>query len=163
MTDDRLERFPVALGGDHAGYRLKERLKPELQRMGFPVLDFGTESEEPCDYPDFAVKVAEAVSGGKAGRGILVCGTGVGMAMVANKVPGIRAAVCNDEYCARQARLHNDANVLTIGARVVDEDRAGKILRVFMETGFEGESPAGARHLRRLEKMKEVERRYLRD
>ena len=160
MTDERPDGLTVALGCDHAGYRLKELLKVELEGMGFPVLDAGTESEESCDYPDFAVKAAEAVRSGRAGRGVLVCGTGIGMAIAANKVPGVRAAVCNDEYCARQARLHNDANVLSIGARVVEEDLAREILRIFMETGFKGDAAGGDRHLRRLEKIKEIERRY---
>lgn len=153
----------VAVGSDHAGYPLKENLIRELEEMGATVIDVGTDSEESCDYPDFALKVAEAVKEGRAARGVLACGTGIGMAMVANKVPGIRAAVCNDEYCARQARLHNDANVLTVGARVVDGGRAAGILRVFMETGFEGGGEKGARHLRRLEQLREVERRYSRE
>lgn len=150
----------VAIGSDHAGYRLKERLKAELIEAGLSVEDLGTLSEDACDYPDFAEKVAEAVASGTAARGVLVCGTGVGMAIAANKVPGVRAAVCNDTYCARQARLHNDANVLTIGARVVDEELASEITRIFMETGFEGDSQAGSRHSRRLSKIRDIERRY---
>lgn len=151
----------VAVGSDHAGYGLKEVLKNELGLMGFEVVDFGTDSEESCDYPDFARVVAEAVSSGKASTGVLVCGTGVGMGMVANKIPGIRAAVCNDVFCAEMSRAHNDANIMTIGARVVDEAAARRILRKFMETGFEGGTGAGKRHVERLRKLSEIEDRYV--
>jgi ribose 5-phosphate isomerase B len=153
----------VAIGSDHAGFELKERLKEQLIGMGYEVRDMGTGSPEPCDYPDFALAVAEAVSGGEAYRGVLVCGTGAGMAMVANKVPGIRAAACNEVYTAEYCRLHNDANVLTMGARVVDEETAGRILQVFMESGFEGALPDGARHNERVEKIKQVERKYMKE
>jgi len=152
----------VAVGSDHAGYLLKERLKEELERSGAEVLDEGTFSGEPCDYPDFGLRVAEAVAEGRASKGVLVCGTGAGMAMAANKVPGVRAAVCNDEYCARCARRHNDANVLAVGARVVDEETALRVLRAFMDTGFDGEGEGGARHVRRLAKLEEIERRHSR-
>lgn len=146
---------PVAIGSDHAGYRLKELLKAELLEMGYRVRDFGTDSEESCDYPDFGLPVARAVAGGEASRGVLVCGTGAGMAMVANKVPGVRAAACNEPFTAGHCRMHNDANVMTIGARVVEPDAAVGMLRLFMETGFEGD-----RHTRRLEKIEAVEREY---
>ncbi len=149
---------PVAVGSDHAGYRLKERLKAELLDMGYTVLDYGTGSEESCDYPDFAVPVAEAVASGEASRGVLVCGTGAGMAMVANKIPGVRAAACNEAYTAEYCRLHNDANVLTMGARVLEPDEAVKILRKFMETDFEGD-----RHSRRVGKITEVERAHMKE
>lgn len=148
----------MAIGSDHAGYALKERLKAELEGMGYRVRDFGTHSEESCDYPDFAVRVAEAVAGGEALKGVLVCGTGAGMAMVANKVPGVRAAVCNEPYTAEYCRLHNDANVLAIGARVVEPGQEAGILRVFMGTGFEG-----GRHSRRLEKIARVERAHVKE
>jgi len=158
-TGDRI----VAIGSDHAGYRLKERLKIELAGMGYEVCDLGTDSQESCDYPDFGLAVAEAVGRGEAYRGVLICGTGAGMAMVANKVPGIRAAACNEAYTAEYCRLHNDANVLTMGARVVDDETASRILKAFMESGFEGGLPDGARHNGRVEKIKEIERRYMKE
>jgi len=160
LAGDEAIKRTVALGSDHAGFGLKEELKRSLEAMGYSVLDVGTDSEESCDYPDFARAVAEAVADGTAFRGVLVCGTGVGMSMVANKVPGIRAAVCNDEYCARYSRLHNDANVITVGARVLSLDDARRVLSVFMRTGFEGDGPDGERHVKRLEKLQAVEKEY---
>ena len=150
----------IAVGSDHAGYRLKGMLAGELSEMGYRVLDMGTGSEESCDYPDFAVKVAEAVREGEADRGVLVCGTGAGMAMVANKVPGVRAAACNERYSAEFTRLHNDVNVLTMGARMIEPEEALGILKVFLDTPFEGDREEGARHLGRLEKVSNVERKY---
>jgi RpiB/LacA/LacB family sugar-phosphate isomerase len=123
----------------------------------------GTGSQESCDYPDFALAVAETVSRGEASRGVLICGTGAGMAMVANKVPGIRAAACNEVYTAEYCRRHNDANVLTMGARVVDEETASRILKVFVENSFEGDLPEGARHTSRIEKIKQIERKYMKE
>jgi ribose 5-phosphate isomerase B len=151
----------IAIGSDHAGFGIKGDFIAYLEGMGYRPMDFGTHSGASCDYPDMALEVAEAVAEGRASRGVLVCGTGVGMAMVANKVPGIRAAVCNDEYCARYSRLHNDANVLTLGARVVDTERARLILRTFLETEFEGKGERGERHVRRLDKLAAVEKKYL--
>jgi ribose 5-phosphate isomerase B len=151
----------VAIGSDHAGYHLKEILKEALDELGYRVDDAGSDSEDSCDYPDFALKVAEAVGRGEAEKGVLVCATGVGMSIAANKVPGVRAAVCNDEYTARFSRLHNDANVLTMGARLVSEEQARRILETFMTTEFEGLDEAGARHARRLDKIYEIERRYM--
>lgn len=142
----------VALGSDHAGYALKRRVAEWLRREGHEVLDEGTFSEESCDYPDFALGVARRVSSGEAERGIAICATGIGMAMAANKVRGIRAAVCNDIYTARYSRLHNDANVLALGARVVGPGVAEEIVRTWMETPFEG-----GRHSRRLEKIARIE------
>ena len=151
----------IATGSDHAGYNLKESLKSTLVEAGYSVEDMGTYSDESCDYPDFALKVAEAVSRGEAEKGVLVCATGIGMSMVANRVPGVRAAVCNDEYTARFSRLHNDANVLTMGARVIGEEQARRILDMFMTTEFEGQEEAGVRHVRRLDKIREIERKYM--
>ena len=142
----------VALGSDHAGYALKWRVAEWLRREGHEVLDEGTFSEESCDYPDFALGVARRVASGEAERGIAICATGIGMAMAANKVRGIRAAVCNDIYTARYSRLHNDANVLALGARVVGPGLAEEIVRTWMETPFEG-----GRHSRRLEKIAGIE------
>lgn len=142
----------VALGCDHAGYSLKEMVASWLRRDGHEVLDEGTFSETSCDYPEFALRVARRVTAGDADRGIVICATGVGMAMAANKVPGIRAAVCNDLYTARYSRLHNDANVLAMGARVIGPGVAEEIVHAWMETPFEG-----GRHSRRLQKMEEIE------
>lgn len=155
------EKKFVAIGSDHAGYRLKERLKGHIEDSGYHVLDVGTDSETSCDYPEFAEKVASSVRGGDAFRGVLICGTGVGMGMVANKVPGIRAAVCNDVYCAEYGRRHNDANVLALGARVVSEEKAVEIADLFLATEFESGEEEGSRHARRLDKLRAVERRYL--
>jgi ribose 5-phosphate isomerase B len=145
----------VALGCDHAGYALREVITSLLEQEGHELLDEGTWTDESCDYPDFADRVAMRVVSGEAERGIMVCATGVGMAMVANKIPGIRAAVCNDLYTARYSRLHNDANVLALGARVVGSGVAREIVSIWMETPFEG-----GRHSRRLDKMGEIERRH---
>jgi ribose 5-phosphate isomerase B len=138
----------VALGADHAGFALKEELKAWLLARGHPVLDFGTHTAEAVDYPDYAGRVAGAVSAGGAARGVLVCGTGIGMAMAANKVPGVRAAVCLDVEMARMSREHNDANVLALGARLTERGRAVEILEVWLATPF-----AGGRHARRVEKL----------
>jgi ribose 5-phosphate isomerase B len=128
----------IALGADHAGYQLKDSLKKLLDEMGLPYEDFGTSNGQSVDYPDFAKAVAESVATGKFDRGILVCGTGVGMAIAANKVPGIRAAAIGDTTAARLSREHNDLNVLTLGARATPEPLALDILRTFLETPFEG-------------------------
>jgi ribose 5-phosphate isomerase B len=143
----------IAIGADHAGFVLKEELRRALIEEGHQVTDFGTDSEEPCDYPDFARVVAREVARGACERGILVCSTGIGMAIAANKVEGVRAAPaeCVDEV--RLTREHNDANVLTLGARYVDERRALDLARVFLSARF-----AGGRHARRLEKIAAMER-----
>lgn len=143
----------VSLGCDHAGFALKEMAASWLREAGHEVIDEGTHSGDSCDYPDFALRVARRVASGEAERGIAICATGIGMAMCANKVPGIRAAVCNDLYTARFSRLHNDANVLALGARVVGPGLAEEIVRVWMETPFEG-----GRHSRRVEKIAEAEK-----
>jgi ribose 5-phosphate isomerase B len=144
----------IALGADHAGFDLKEKIKGELQRLGHGVRDLGTDSDESVDYPDYAARVCRLVTGGQAGRGILVCGTGVGMSVAANKLPGIRAANVCSEAAARLSREHNDANVLTLGARLLDEHQALGIVRVWLETGF-----LGGRHQQRIEKIAELERK----
>ena len=144
----------IAVGADHAGWRLKEHLKAWLTQNGHQVLDFGTHSPESVDYPDYASQVAESVAASKAERGVLICGTGIGMAMAANKVAGVRAALCGDAFTARMSREHNDANVLAMGARVSQRDTAIEILRIWLETAF-----AGGRHARRVEKIADLERR----
>ena len=145
----------VALGADHAGWELKEALKAWLIDQGHQVLDFGTHSPDPVDYPDYAEQVAEAVTVAKMERGILVCGTGIGMAITANKVPGVRAAACSDLYTARMSREHNDANVLALGGRLMGREMALEIAKAWIETGF-----AGGRHSGRVDKISAVERRY---
>jgi ribose 5-phosphate isomerase B len=145
----------IALGADHAGYELKEALKGWLINHGFHVLDLGTHSTESVDYPDYAALVAESVADQKVERGLLVCGTGIGMAMAANKVPGVRAALCGDLYTARMSREHNDANVLVLAGRLMGADMAADILHAWLETNF-----AGGRHARRLEKIADIERRH---
>jgi ribose 5-phosphate isomerase B len=147
----------VAIGADHGGFRLKEALKPYLSELGYAVVDCGTTSTEAVDYPDFALAVAELVSQGRAGRGILIDGAGIGSCMTANKVPGVRAALCYDQSTAVNSREHNDANVLTLGAGLIGEALARQIVRTWLETPF-----AGGRHARRVEKIMETERRFLR-
>ena len=142
----------IAVGADHAGYRLKEHLARFLAELGHQVEDLGTHSGDSVDYPDFAAAVASRVAAKRADRGLLVCGTGVGVAISANKIEGIRAAACNDLFTSRKSREHNDANVLTLGARIVGEGLAEDIVRTFVETEFEA-----GRHQRRVEKIHELE------
>lgn len=136
----------IAIASDHAGFALKEKIKKHLEELKFEVCDFGTENEESCDYPVFAKKACEAVVSGKCDRAILVCGTGIGMSMAANKVKGIRAAVCTETFAAKYTRLHNDANVLCMGARVIGEGVAIEITDTFITTEFEG-----GKHKRRID------------
>jgi ribose 5-phosphate isomerase B len=143
----------IALASDHAGYAEKERLKALLDDLGVEFDDLGTVSEESVDYPDYARKVAERVAQGEVEQGLLVCGSGTGMAITANKVPGVRAAVAWSEETARLARQHNDANVLAIGARTTPPDDIPKIVRAWFATKFDG-----GRHAARVEKINEVER-----
>jgi ribose 5-phosphate isomerase B len=143
----------IALGADHAGFALKEELKLWLTARDHEVLDFGTHSAEVVDYPDFAMVVAEAVTRGTATRGVLVCGTGIGMAIAANKIPGVRAAPCGDAEAARMSREHNDANILALGGRVLVPESAFSIVEVWLKTDF-----AGGRHTRRVEKLAALER-----
>ena len=142
----------VALASDHAGYAEKERLKPLLGELGLEVEDLGAASEESVDYPDYARRVAEAVAGGRAEQGLLVCGSGTGMAIAANKVQGVRAAVAWSEETARLARQHNDANVLAIGARTTPVDDIPRIVRAWFNARFDG-----GRHTGRVEKIRQIE------
>src|SRR5947199_10562867 len=128
----------IAIGADHAGFSLKEKLRLKLAGDGHQIVDFGTASAESCDYPDFAQFVARDVSQGRSDRGILVCSTGIGMAMAANKISGVRAAPAQSEDEVRLTREHNDANVLTLGAKYVDENRASDLIHVFLNTKFAG-------------------------
>ncbi|MBC7082975.1 MAG: ribose 5-phosphate isomerase B [Firmicutes bacterium] len=138
----------VAIGSDHAGFEMKESLKEYVKSLGHEVEDFGAPSSDPVDYPDIGYRVAKDVASGQFERGVLICGTGIGMSIVANKVPGVRAALAGDVESARLAREHNDANVLTLGARLIRLELAREIVRIFLETGF-----AGGRHARRVEKI----------
>lgn len=146
----------IALGADHAGFELKEKIKKLLLQQGIQVDDQGTRSNEAVDYPDFARKVAEEVANRQVDFGILVCGTGIGMSIAANKVGGVRAANVNSEYEAQISREHNDANILTLGARTLSDQTAFQIIHKWLETSF-----AGGRHQRRVEKITEIERESL--
>lgn len=148
----------IALGADHAGYGLKEALKAWLINHGYQVLDLGTHSTESVDYPDYAALVAESLADHKVERGLLICGTGIGMSMAANKVPGVRAALCADLYTARMSREHNDANVLVLGGRLMGADMATDILQAWLQTEF-----AAGRHARRVEKIADIEVRHAGD
>ncbi|MFB3853349.1 MAG: ribose 5-phosphate isomerase B [Vicinamibacterales bacterium] len=143
----------IAVGADHAGFGLKEEVKRILERLGAQYEDFGTMSQDAVDYPDVAGRVARAVSDGSFDLGVLVCGTGTGMAMAANKVPGIRAASVNTAELARLSRSHNDANILALGGRFTSPAAAEQIVRAFIETPFEG-----GRHERRIQKIRALER-----
>ena len=144
----------IALGADHGGYALKETLKVFLEENGYSIIDCGTNSTESVDYPDFARAVAEKVVGGQAWRGIMIDGAGIGSCMAANKVPGARAAMCYDHATASNAREHNDARILTLGAGMIGQNLARGIVRTFLETEF-----GGARHARRVDKIMEIERK----
>ena len=143
---------PLILGADHAGYDLKEAVKAILVKGNIPVTDAGTNGPEPVDYPDFARPVAEAVAAGRFPRGILVCGSGIGMVIAANRYPGVRAALCLDEETARMSRLHNDSNVLVLAGRKTDPETARRIVRTWLLTEFEG-----GRHAQRLDKIRGIE------
>ena len=144
----------IALAADHAGFALKEQVGEYLRTKGLEVEDLGPTSTEPVDYPDFAEKVATRVAAKQADYGVLVCGTGLGMMLAANKVPGIRAVPANDTLSARMAREHNDANVLTMGGRMIDEATMRKIVDTWLSTPF-----AGGRHERRIEKIQAIDER----
>ncbi len=142
----------IAIGCDHAGFGLKEEILGLLRGLDVEYVDCGTNGTESVDYPDFGVKVSELVSSGEIEKGILICGTGLGMSMVANKFPNVRAALCNDLFSAKMSRLHNDANILVMGGRVIGKDLAAEIVKVWLSTPFEGQ-----RHLKRLIKIKDIE------
>lgn len=144
----------IAIGCDHAGVELKKEIISVLKDLQIEYFDYGTDSPASVDYPDFGEKVSEAVFLHKVDRGILICGTGIGMSIVANKFPGIRASLCNDLFTAKMSRLHNDANILVIGGRIVGKDLAKEIVRVWLTTSFEG-----GRHCARLAKINKIEER----
>jgi ribose 5-phosphate isomerase B len=143
----------IAIAADHAGYEEKEKLKATLDEMGVDYEDFGTTSTDSVDYPDYAKKVGEAVASGEVEQGLLVCGSGTGMAIAANKVPGVRAAVAWNEEIAALAREHNNANVLSLSARYIDPEENAKIVKAFFTTGFDE-----GRHKRRVDKINEIEK-----
>lgn len=153
-SDRSGEKRAVAIGADHGGYTMKEMLKTLLQ-ADYVVIDCGTDSAESVDYPDFALKVAEQVASGRAWRGIMIDGAGIGSSMVANKVPGVRAALCYDQATAVNSREHNDANVLTLGAGLIGSNLAQQIVQTWLNTDF-----GGGRHARRVDKIMAVEKKY---
>ena len=146
----------IAIGSDHGGLTLKEVIKPFLIEEGHEVVDFGTNTTDSCDYPIYGEAVGEAVSFGDCDRGIAICGTGLGISMAVNKVPGIRGALCTNEFMAEMSREHNDANVLVLGARVLGEGLALRIVKIWLETDFTGD-----RHQRRIDGITAIEKKYL--
>ena len=141
----------IAIGSDHGGYDLKQEIIAHLKEKNLEYKDYGTDSRESCDYPVFAKRVANAIVGGECDRGILICGTGIGISITANKIKGIRAALCHDTFSAQATREHNDANILAMGARVVGPGLALKIVDTFLNTEFSNDE----RHIRRIEQMEE--------
>src|SRR5436190_21033180 len=146
----------IAIGSDHRGYDAKRRIVTLLQNTGQEVLDVGPQSADSVDYPDFAFQVAQAVSEGRVDRGILICGTGIGMCIAANKVPGVRAAPCHDSITAEMSRRHDDANVLCLSADLLGEELIERMVKIWLETAFEG-----GRHARRVDKITSFEQRAL--
>ncbi len=145
----------IAIGADHAGYDLKQVIGAYLRHLGHEVIDKGTDNDDPVDYPDFAEAVSNTIVDGQAERGVLICGSGVGASVAANKIPGVRAGLCHDTYSARQGVEHDDMNVLVLGARVIGVEVARELVDNFLRAKFNGEE----RHRRRLEKIKVLERR----
>lgn len=145
----------IAIGNDHSALELKAIVIKHLEDNGHEVVDYGTKTSESCDYPIYGEKVALAIKNNEAELGILICGTGIGISLAANKVPGIRAAVCSEPYSAKMTRAHNNANILAFGARVVGQDLAKMIVDAFVNTKFEGE-----RHQRRVDMLTEIEQKY---
>ena len=161
VPDDQLTQLAppgrtIAMGSDHGGFRLKEALKPVIEGLGLVTRDVGVDEEKPADYPDIAHAVARLVAGGQATRGVIIDGAGIGSCMAANKVPGIRAALCYDKASARNGREHNDSNVLTLGARLLTQTQAEEVLRTWLATPF-----AGGRHQARVQKIMDIEQLYL--
>ncbi len=146
----------IAIGADHGGFQLKQALTPLIESLGLQVRDVGVFDEKPADYPDIALKVAELVAAGKATRGVIIDGAGIGSSIAANKVPGVRAALCYDKASARNSREHNDSNILTLGARLLTQSQAEDVLRVWLATAF-----GGGRHQARVQKIIDIETRFL--
>ena len=141
----------IAIGSDHGGFELKQEIMAHLEKRGLAYKDFGTYTPDSCDYPIYGRAVAKAVASGECDRGIIICGTGIGISITANKIPGIRAALCTDCFCAEATRLHNDANILALGGRVVGPGLALKIVDTFLDTPFSGDE----RHMRRISMIEE--------
>ena len=161
MPEDQLSAVAppektIAIGADHGGFRLKEILKPVIESLGLTLRDVGVYEEKPADYPDIALKAAELVANGTAARAVIIDGAGIGSCIVANKVPGVRAALCYDRASARNSREHNDSNVLTLGARLLTETQAEDVLRTWLATAF-----SGGRHQARVQKIIDIEQRFL--
>lgn len=148
---------PIAIGADHGGFQLKNSLLDYLRSLGYAVIDVGTKDENPVDYPDYAYAVGQLVAAGKATFGVMIDGAGIGSCIVVNKIPGIRGACCYNEMTARNSREHNNANVLTLGSRVLGGELSRAILRIFIETAF-----AGGRHAQRVDKIRDVEKKFSR-
>ena len=146
----------IAIASDHAGFDLKHLLLDHIRSLGHELEDLGAYNKEPSDYPDFAEAIGRAVVEGKADRGVLICGSGVGASVAANKIPGIRAGLCHDEYSAHQGVEHDDMNILVLGSRVIGIEVARELVQRFLEASFSGEE----RHVRRLQKVLSIERRY---
>ena len=146
----------LAIGADHGGFRMKEALKPVIESLGLQIRDVGVNEEKPADYPDIALQVAELVASGTASRGVILDGAGIGSSIAANKVPGIRAALCYDKASARNSREHNDSNILTLGGRMLTESQAEDVLRTWLGTPF-----GGGRHQARIDKIRKIEQQYL--
>jgi len=149
-----MKNMKIVIGSDHAGFKLKEKIKEYVKELGYDIDDKGTDSEEPRDYPIYAEKVAKEVAKDKDKLGILICGTGLGMCMAANKVKGVRAALAYNENAARMAKEHNNANILCLGSREFSEERAKKITKIFLETPFSKES----RHIKRVKEIMDLEK-----
>ena len=145
----------IAIASDHGGFMYKQNLIQYLQKKGYEVCDFGTHCEDSCDYPDYALPAAEAVASGECDRGLLICSTGIGVSIAANKVRGIRCAHCHDTYSARYTRLHNDANMIAFGQKIIGEGLMLDIVDAFLHTEFEG-----GRHGRRVDKITKIEEKY---
>ena len=145
----------IGIGNDHAGVEMKQEIKTYLESKGHEVINFGTDTSDSCDYPVYGQKVAEAVASGQVEEGVLICGTGIGISLAANKVPGIRAAVCSEPVSARLAKQHNDANIIAFGARIVGLEEAKAIVDAFFDAEFEG-----GRHQRRIDLITAVEEKY---
>lgn len=154
-TPKKVYKGIIAIGSDHGGFSMKEQLKPFIADMGYTIKDMGTTSEEACDYPDYAFAVAKLVSSGDADRGIMIDAVGVASAMVANKLPGVRAAACQNEFAAQSSREHNDANLLALGGRIIGIELAKTIVKIWLVTEF-----AGGRHQKRVDKISDIDLKY---
>jgi len=148
----------IAIGADHAGFELKEALRAEIAALGHQVSDLGAYNEQPSDYPDFAEAVGNALMAGQADRGVLICGSGVGVSIAANKMPGVRAGMCHDCYSAHQGVEHDDMNVLVLGSRIIGQSLASDLVKVYLSAEFQ---PSQERFVRRLNKVKAIEAKYM--